>query len=213
MDLLDFSDCKLYFEDALPAEAERLIAQAASRVRRSGAELSLLRAHLLAPENLSVLVGLYRYYFYQHRLEDALVVAERAMQLVRPPPRPAADWNLLDENRLGSAATNSFGLLRFYLLALKAASVVLLRLGQISASRARLTKLAGLDSRDQLGAGKLLEVVNEFQQSDEPEFHLPLPEENMMEDTLSLAEAMEDLVSAEDFLDYFEVPYDPPSSM
>ena len=30
-----------------------------------------------------------------------------------------------------------------------------------------------------------------------------------MEDTLSLAEAMEDLVSAEDFLDYFEVPYDP----
>jgi nitrogenase-stabilizing/protective protein len=30
-----------------------------------------------------------------------------------------------------------------------------------------------------------------------------------MEDTLSLAEAMEDLVSAEDFLDYFEVPYEP----
>ena len=30
MDLLDFSDCKLYFEDALPAEAERLIAQAAA---------------------------------------------------------------------------------------------------------------------------------------------------------------------------------------
>ena len=30
-----------------------------------------------------------------------------------------------------------------------------------------------------------------------------------MEDTLTLAEAIEDLVSAEDFLDYFEVPYDP----
>ena len=30
-----------------------------------------------------------------------------------------------------------------------------------------------------------------------------------MEDTLTLAEAMEDLVSAEDFLDYFEVPYVP----
>ena len=30
-----------------------------------------------------------------------------------------------------------------------------------------------------------------------------------MEDTLTLAEAMEDLVSAEDFLDYFGVPYDP----
>lgn len=30
-----------------------------------------------------------------------------------------------------------------------------------------------------------------------------------MEDTLTLAEAMEDLVSAEDFLDYFGVPYEP----
>jgi hypothetical protein len=172
MDLLDFSDCKLYFEDALPAEAERLIAQAASEYGDPAAELSLLRAHLLAPENLSVLVGLYRYYFYQHRLEDALVVAERAMQLSGRHLGLPTDWNLLDETRLGSAAKNSFGLLRFYLLALKAASVVLLRLGQISASRARLTKLAGLDSRDQLGAGKLLEVVNEFQQSDEPELSL-----------------------------------------
>jgi len=30
-----------------------------------------------------------------------------------------------------------------------------------------------------------------------------------MEDTLTLAEAIDELVSAEDFLDYFEVPYDP----
>ena len=74
MDLLDFSDCKLYFEEPMPAEAERLIAQAASEYGEPGAEMALLRAHLLAPENLSVLVGLYRYYFYQHRLDDALVV-------------------------------------------------------------------------------------------------------------------------------------------
>ena len=165
MDLLDFSDCKLYFEDELPAEAERLIAQAAAEYGDPAAELSLLRAHMLAPENLSVLVGLYRYYFYQHRLEDALVVAERAMQLSGRHLGLPPDWNLLDETRLGSAAANSFGLLRFYLLALKAASVVLLRLGQIADSRARLIKLASLDSRDQLGAGKLLEVVDEFQGS------------------------------------------------
>jgi len=74
---------------------------------------------------------------------------------------------------LGSAATNSFGLLRFYLLALKAASVVLLRLGQISESRARLIKVAGLDSRDQLGAGKLLEVVDEFQSTAEETSAIP----------------------------------------
>jgi len=167
MDLLDFSDCKLYFEDDLPIAAERLIAQAASEYGEAGAELSLLRAHMLAPENLSVLVGLYRYYFYQHRLEDALVVAERAMQLSGRHLGLPADWRLLDETRLGLAAGTSFGLLRFYLLALKAASVVLLRLGQIVESRARLGKLASLDSRDQLGAAKLLEVVDEFQSTTE----------------------------------------------
>jgi len=58
MDLLDFSDCKLYFEDELPAAAERLIAQAAADYGDPAAELALLRAHLLAPEHLTVLVSL-----------------------------------------------------------------------------------------------------------------------------------------------------------
>lgn len=30
-----------------------------------------------------------------------------------------------------------------------------------------------------------------------------------MDDTLTLAEALDEMVSAEDFLDYFEVPYEP----
>ena len=42
-----------------------------------------------------------------------------------------------------------------------------------------------------------------------PNFNLLPPEETIMDDALTLTEAMEDLVSAEDFLDYFEVPYDP----
>jgi len=172
MDLLDFSDCKLYFEDDLPAEAERLIAQASSEYGEDTAELALLRAHLMAPDNLTVLVGLYRYYFYQHRLDDALMVAERAMQLSGRLLGLPADWRTLDETRLGSAAANSFGMLRFYLLALKAASVVLLRLGQIEASRDRLIKLAGLDCHDHLGAAKLLEVVDAFHHPEEPEIHL-----------------------------------------
>lgn len=162
MDLLDFSDCKLYFEDPLPREAEALLNQAAREYGKASAELALLRAHLLAPNNLSVLVGLYRYYFYQHRLDDALQVAERAMQLSGLNLGLPDDWRMIDETSLGIAARNSFGLLRFYLLALKASCVVLLRRGQINDSRERLQKLVTLDNRDQLGAGKLLEVVDEF---------------------------------------------------
>ena len=163
MDLLDFTDCHLYFEDALPPAAERLIAQAAQDYGSPAAEVALLRAHLLAPEHLAVLVSLYRYYFYQHRLEDVLVVAAHAMRIAARHLGIPADWQQIDDARLAKAAATSFGLLRFYLLALKAESVVLLRLGRIAESRARLGKLAALDSRDQLGAAKLLEVVDEFQ--------------------------------------------------
>jgi len=163
MDLLDFTDCTLYFENALPADVDALITQAARDYGTAGAETALLRARRLAPENLSVQVGLYRYYFYQHRLEEAMQVAERAMFLSGRPLGLPVDWNALDEARLAAAAATSFGLLRFYLLALKAASIILLRLGRISEARVRLRKLASLDSRDQLGAAKLLEVVDGFQ--------------------------------------------------
>ena len=163
MDLMDFDQPTLYYDDPVAPEVERLLGAAAASYGEDEAEASLLRAYFLAPEQLVVLVALYRYYFYQHRLDDALAVAERSMQLSGRHLGLPADWQRLDEARLGSTAANSFGLLRFYLLALKAASVVLLRLGRTEESRARLIKLAGLDSRDQLGAGKLLEVVDEFQ--------------------------------------------------
>lgn len=169
MDLLDFKDCKLYFEEPLPQAVEDLILKASQEHGQDSAEMALLRAHLRVPENLTVLVGLYRYYFYQHRLEDALLVAERAMDLSGRQLGLPREWQHLDETRLGSAASSSFGLLRFYLLAMKAASIVMLRLGRIAESRARLVKLATLDSLDQMGAAKLLEVVDAFQHpSEEP---------------------------------------------
>lgn len=162
MDLLDFSDCKLHFEAALPGEAERLLDLAASQYGEPGAEVALLHARRLAPENLSVLVGLYRHYIFRQRLEDALSVAERAMQIAARHLGLPENWRLLDESALAAAAFVSFGLLRFYLLALKASSIVLLRLGELAESRARLAKLAALDARDQLGAAKLLELVDAF---------------------------------------------------
>lgn len=162
MDLLDFAECELYFEEPLSAEAEGLIAGAARAYGEQAAERDLLYAHLLAPESLTVLVALYRYYFYQHRLREALVVSEQAMRLSGRHLNLPLDWSQIDEINLAAAASRSFGLLRFHLLALKAASIVLLRLGETDAARARLEKLTTLDGRDQLGVAKLLEVVDEY---------------------------------------------------
>lgn len=162
MDLLEFSQCELYFDEPMPAQAELLINDAARSYGDPLAEFQLLRAYLIAPTHLSVLVALYRYYFYQHRLDDALLVVERAMAVAGDRLSLGTDWAHLTVSHLSSPARCSFGLLRFYLLALKAEAVVMLRLGDIDGSRARLKKLLELDTNDRLGGARLLEVVDEF---------------------------------------------------
>lgn len=159
MDLLEFTDCELYFEEAIPAKVESLIAGASASYGSVEAELGLLQAFLLAPENLAVLVSLYRYYFYQHRLDDAETVAERAMAVTADRLGLPRHWQRLDEGAAAAGAARSFGLLRFYLLALKASAVICLRQGKLDEARQRLEKLMELDSRDQLGAGALMAVL------------------------------------------------------
>lgn len=175
MDLLDFNDGPLYFEMPLPPEAGTLLAEAAHDYNAAGCELALLRAHLLAPDHLAVLVALYRCYYFQHRLPEALRIAERALAIAGRQLGLPGDWRQMDAARLGQATANSFGLLRFYLLALKAVGIVLLRQGEVAASRARLCKLAELDGRDALGAARLLSIVDLFQPHGAPPAAAPLP--------------------------------------
>ena len=49
-----------------------------------------------APEHLTVLVSLYRYYFYQHRLEDVLVVADHAKRISARHLGIPNDWRLAE---------------------------------------------------------------------------------------------------------------------
>ncbi len=159
MDLMDFEGQALYFDEELPAEVATLIDDAADAYDEGDPEFPLLRAYLLAPRHLSVLVALYRYYYYAHRLEDALVVADHALAESGQRLNFPADWSELNEHYLGFAVQRSMGMVRFYLLALKAAGLVYLRLGQFEEGTERLNKVMELDPHDRLGAKALLEVV------------------------------------------------------
>ena len=79
---MDFDQTTLYFDDPESPEVERLIAEAGAGYGSDETESLLLRACLLAPGQLMVLVALYRYYFYQHRLDDALLVGDRTLAVV-----------------------------------------------------------------------------------------------------------------------------------
>ena len=124
---------------------------AAANYGNEDAELMLLRANFIAPQHLMVLVALYRYYFYQHRLEDALLVAESALAVVGRRLEFPDTWRNLHEANVGEGVMRSMGLVRFYLMILKAAGYIHLRLGEFSIGKAMLEKLVELDSHDRIG--------------------------------------------------------------
>ncbi|MGF1645000.1 MAG: hypothetical protein ACFCUJ_15285 [Thiotrichales bacterium] len=158
---MSFKQTALYFDDPVEPEVERLIKEAGLHYGEAEAERLLHRAYFRAPESLLVLVALYRYYFYQHRLEDALQVADRALTVAAARLEFPADWRELRPVFLGQGALQSFGLLRFYLHTLKAAGYINLRLDRIDEGRAMLNKLIELDSQDRLGGRALLAVVSD----------------------------------------------------
>lgn len=159
MDLLDFEQAELYFEEPLDAKIAQLIVSAADCYGSERAESLLLRANFMAPDHLMVLVALYRYYFYQHRLEDALLVAESALAVTGRRLDFPDGWSYLREVNVGAGVMRSMGLVRFYLMVLKSAGYIHLRLGNYPSGRAILEKLVELDSHDRLGGKALLNVI------------------------------------------------------
>lgn len=165
LDLLDLGDETLYFDEPSSAEVDALIASASSAYGEPEADHCLLRAYFLAPEQLTVLVALYRYYFYQHRLEDAMVVAERALEISARRLGLAGGWKTISPDSMDESVVRSMGLLRFLLLALKGSAVILLRLGDLEEARRRLNKIAEVDRKDLLGVEPLLAVLKERQEA------------------------------------------------
>lgn len=159
MDFLDFEGEKLYFDEPLSAEAERMIAHASEAGRDPRAEEYLMRAFFLEPNHLTVLVALYRFFYYTQRFDDAMLTADRAMDSAARQLGLMHGWRKLTINELGQGVLVSMGLTRFYLLALKASGFILLRMHAIPQALERLNKLAELDPADQFGARPLIELA------------------------------------------------------
>jgi hypothetical protein len=162
MDLLDFEQTELYFDEPLDPKVARLLADAAENYGSEASELLLLRANFMAGQHLMVLVALYRYYFYQHRLDDALLVAESALAVAGRRLAFPDTWRYLREVNVGAGVMQSMGLVRFYLMVLKSTAYINLRLGNHPLGKAMLEKLVELDSHDRIGGKALLAVAQEY---------------------------------------------------
>jgi tetratricopeptide (TPR) repeat protein len=159
MDLQDFEGQDMYFDMPMSVEVESLINEAAECYGNGDAEAKLLRAYGLAPTNLSLLVAMYRFYYYQHRWHDALQIADQAMLVSGEMLEMNIHWRLLKPEHLGGPALRSMGLLRFYFLALKGAGYLCLRMDDRDGATERLQKVVELDPQDRLGAKFLLNMA------------------------------------------------------
>jgi tetratricopeptide (TPR) repeat protein len=159
MDLLDFNGEAMYFDEPVTPRVEALLAQAAEHYgagpEDTGAELCLLRAYFLEPEHLTVLVALYRYFYYRRQYDEALATADRAIALAASRLGLPTSWKDLSEADLGRSVLQSMTLTRFLLLALKGAGYLLLRLGDSVGALARFEKIAEIDTNDRIGIKEL----------------------------------------------------------
>jgi tetratricopeptide (TPR) repeat protein len=159
MDLLDFEAQGLYFEEPDVAGVKEMITAAAENYAAGNAELPLLKAYFLAPESLNVLVALNRFYYYQHRLEEALNATLKALAVIRRLLDFPDDWRDLQQSHINDAPTDLLTQVRLYLFTLKATGFLNMRLNNLEVSQHIFEKLVGLDSKDRIGAKGLLELV------------------------------------------------------
>ena len=175
MDLQDFEGQLMYFDTPMPAEVDALLKEASEHYRSddccTAAEQALTRAQQLAPGNLTVLVARYRFYYYQHRLEEALAVAYEVLARVAPEIGFPDHWERLSMTHLANGVQVSFTLVRFYLLALKGAAYISLRLDRRDQAVRMLSRIVEFDSHDRLGARALLMVVGPTLISSQPAAH------------------------------------------
>jgi tetratricopeptide (TPR) repeat protein len=161
MDLLDFTVDELYFDKPLPAEVSKMIDDASDLYGTEEAEHKLLSAYFLEPENFTVLVALYRYYYYQHRYRDSMLVAERTLIITADMLGITRDWRTFSAVDLAYGVQHSMALMRFYLYALKGAGYLSLRMNDFEGARERFQKIVDIDTSERIGATPLLELALE----------------------------------------------------
>jgi len=144
----------------LPAAAEEQLRLAGLAYAQDEiAEQHLREAEALAPGHAAVLIGLYRFYFYKGRLDEALAIAEECLIKAAADNHLAADWR---EVRSQDADFSNYAAAtpRFYLFTLKAYAYLQMRLGRSAEGREAVEKLLELDASDKIGAKVLLGVLN-----------------------------------------------------
>jgi tetratricopeptide (TPR) repeat protein len=156
-----------YYGGDLPAEAERALhAVGLCWEDEKASEAHILRALEIAPDHLAVHYGAYKFYYYRRRLSDALPHVEAwVAEAIRRNGLPS-DWRDVRSEHADFTDFDSDP--RLFLFSLRAMGWLLARLGRIEEGREALEKVAALDPKDQIRARRLIDILDQQGDDDEP---------------------------------------------
>lgn len=148
-----------YYGGDLPAEVERALHEAALVWdEEAAAEAHIRRALELGEGHLAAHLGAYKFFFYRHRLTEALPQAERCLELAAERLSLPTDWRMVTIDMAPFDGVHEGA--RLYLFALMAVGYLKLRLDDLEDGSSILLKVASLDVADRLGARSLLSVLD-----------------------------------------------------
>jgi hypothetical protein len=137
----------------------------AARTDPKTSERAVIAAVGMAPDDLDVRIGAYKFYFYNARLVEALPHAEAVLGMAARRLNVAADW------RQVRATDRDFSSLdkpeRLFMQSLVALAYCRARVGDIDEGLVGLSKAAELDPLDRFGARRLMEVIRRGGHADE----------------------------------------------
>ncbi|MGV2830920.1 hypothetical protein [Myxosarcina sp. GI1(2024)] len=146
-------------------EIKQLLLLASENWQYTGlAEHYIKQALFKAQNNLDVLVGAYRFFFYKHQPTTALSIAQQVLEKIAILEDLPVEWSQLKPILLtGKQKPN----IRLYLNAYAAKGLILAQLGKIDEAKAISQKVREIDDSREFCATTVYEVITTTPDDDE----------------------------------------------
>jgi len=148
-------------------EVKQLLLLASENWEYTGLAEKYIRSALSqAGNNLDVLVGAYRFFFYKHKPATALSIAEQVLQLISTAENLPIEWS---ELKLFLLTHKQEPNIRLYLNAYAAKGLILAQLGKLTSAKEISERVREIDDSREFCATTVFEVITRSPDEDEYE--------------------------------------------
>ena len=128
------------------------------------AEKYIREALSKAENNLDVLVGAYRFFFYKHQPTTALSIAEQVLNLISTRENLPLEWSQLKPILLAHKQENH---IRLYLNAYAAKGLILAQLGKLTSAKLISERVREIDDSREFCSTTVFEVITKSPDEEE----------------------------------------------